>query len=500
VRSPLIAGLFLAVWALAYFLAGGFVGEFFEGMQRSQLPWWKLAVTFAACALAVFVVILRSSPWLCRCGEPESARSNALDRTMGELVMSRGTTRRGVLHLSAAAAAASTGAGLAILARNHDWLPVIGRIFLTPAKTTAPPQAEWREASIRSLRRLGRTNAMVSDISLGSARIDDVTVARYALDRGINYFDTSPDYAGTDSERILGEAIRGRRDGVFLATKFCAADGHLPIDTPVPKIIEAVEGSLARLQTDYVDLVHIHSCNRLDRLMAPNFHEAFDRLKEQGKARFLGVSSHAPHLEQIVDGAIDSGRFDVCMLAYHFGIWPRFQTLLERAHAHDVGIVAMKTLKGAKHGQLPAFQDASKTYAQAAFRWVLSNPAVSCLVVSMWEQTQIDQYVHASGSALRDSDVALLRRYDQAIAGDYCYPHCGECLDSCTYSLPINDVLRYRMYEKDYGWTGEGKRLYAQLEKTASYCAQCPAPCTNTCPHGVPIRNKMMDAHRLLTA
>ena len=60
---------------------------------------------------------------------------------------------------------------------------------------------------------------------------------------------------------------------------------------------------MQRLNTDYVDLIHIHSCDRLDRLMAPNVHEAFDRLKEQGKARFLGVSTHTPNLEEVANAA-----------------------------------------------------------------------------------------------------------------------------------------------------------------------------------------------------
>jgi hypothetical protein len=369
----------------------------------------------------------------------------------------------------------------------------------TVDKTASDPRSEWAAAHIKSYRRLGRTNALVSDISLGSGRINDVGVARRAIERGITYFDTAPDYSDTASERVLGEAMKGQRDKIFLATKFCVADGHLPNDTPVPKIMEAVEASLQRLQTDHVDLIHIHSCDRLDRLMAPNIHEAFDRLKQHGKVRFLGVSTHTPNLEEIATAAIDSGRFDVMMLAYHFGMWPSFAHILQKAREHDVGIVAMKTLKGAKHTNLDQFRSDAGSYSQAAFRWVLSNPAVACLVISISTYQQIDEYVYASGSAPQASDVALLDRYDQLIAGDYCQPHCGQCLDSCVYQLPINDVLRYRMYFKDYRWEKEGMRLYAKLAPNAGACVGCAAPCAHTCPLGVPIQEKMLDAHRVLS-
>jgi aryl-alcohol dehydrogenase-like predicted oxidoreductase len=501
-RWPLVAILYGVALVLAYILTGSLLGELVEGMQRSRLPWWKLGLPLAMLAVALATGLLSFRTGVC-----DACRSTTLGwllRTTALGPSARtgpGETRRAFLRGIAAAAAAGAGAAAAVLLRNRAWFPVATRVFLTPAETSAAhARPEWQDARVRGYRRLGRTNALVSDISLGSSRIDDVNVARRALERGINYFDTSPDYANTESERVLGEAVKGRRDQVFLATKFCAADGHLADDTPVPTIIEAVESSLARLQTDYVDLIHIHSCNRVERLLAPNIHEAFDRLKQQGKARFLGVSSHAPNLERVADAAIDSGRFDVMMLAYHFGIWPHFQTLLQRAAAHDLGIVAMKTLKGAKHTTLASFQDAAGAYSQAAFRWVLSNPSVSCLVVSISTHAQIDEYLSASGTALRDTDVALLQRYDREIAGDYCRPHCGACLGSCSYGLPIDDILRYRMYAKDYGWPEEGERHYAKLGRAAALCLGCAAPCAGSCPFGVPIQDAMLDAHRVLTS
>jgi predicted aldo/keto reductase-like oxidoreductase len=248
-----------------------------------------------------------------------------------------------------------------------------------------------------------------------------------------------------------------------------------------------------------VDLIHIHSCGSLERLTAPNIHEAFERLKQQGKVRFLGVSSHSPNLEEVAHAAIDSGRFDVIMLAYHHGMWPGFGPLLSKAKAHDVGVVAMKTLKGAMHTNLAEFRGERRSYAQAAFRWVLSNPDVSSLVVSFWQPEQVDEYLSASGMRPRQEDVALLARYDELTRGDYCQPHCGICLPACPEQLAINDILRYRMYFRDYGWEKEGLRLYAQVARNASVCVGCSAPCTGTCPIGVPIRAKMLDAHRLLT-
>jgi predicted aldo/keto reductase-like oxidoreductase len=261
-----------------------------------------------------------------------------------------------------------------------------------------------------------------------------------------------------------------------------------------------VEGSLRRLGTDHVDLVHVHACDSVDRLMDPNLHEAFDRLKQAGKARFLGFSSHTPNLVEVANASIDSGRFDVMMLAYHHGVWGDMPDIIRRARRdQDMGVVAMKTLKGAKHHGLAGFREERGAYSQAAFKWVLSNPDVSCLVVSFFQPQHVDEYLHASGQVPTPQDLAVLRRYDELIRGSYCSPHCGECLDSCPYGVPIPDVLRHRMYFEDYGWEKEGMRLYADLETRATRCASCPAPCTGSCPVGIPIRERLSEAHDLLT-
>lgn len=492
---------FAAFLGSAFWLTGSIVHDLVEGLQRSKLSLWKLGVTAGALIASVILARGRWSRPLCEsCGRGSlrgflvPVRSTKPEPNRGRRAALRALGTGGLTVVGAAAGIA------AAVGRNRGWVAVARDFFFVPVETAAPaPRPEWGRSAVKNYRRLGRTNALVSDISFGSSRIQDVEVARQALERGVTYFDTAPDYAETGSEQVLGKAIAGRRDKVFVATKFCVADGHLPNDTPVPKIIEAVHGSLRRLQTDYVDLIHIHSCDRLDRLMAPNIHEAFDRLKEQGKARFLGVSTHSPNLEQVANAAIDSGRFDVMMLAYHFAMWSSFERILERAKQHDVGVVAMKTLKGAKHVNLADFREEAGSYSQAAFRWVLSNPNVSCLVVSFSKPQHVDEYLYASGQLPQPSDVALLRSYDRLTAGDYCQPHCGRCLSSCPESLPINDILRYRMYFRDYGWEKEGMRLYARVERAASTCLTCPAPCSGTCPIGVPIRQKMLDAHALLT-
>jgi aryl-alcohol dehydrogenase-like predicted oxidoreductase len=486
-------GMIAAAWAVTFILfyavLGGWVGVAIEGMDRSRLSSAPLLLSFAALVgTLVMTVIWSRGLW---------------SGSTGDAAPAKGLGRRRFLSGFAVSLGGIVGSIAATLGRNSGWITVTGPAIGPEVPTSADtPLPQWQGARIRQYRRLGRTGFEVSDISLGSGRIkgeEGERVARAALDRGVNYFDTAPDYSEAGSELALGKVMQGHRDEMFLATKFCTPQGNLPEGTSVEDYMAAVEGSLGRLQTDHVDLVHVHACDTVSRLMDPNVHEAFDRLKEQGKVRFLGFSSHTPNLEAVANAAIESGRFDVMMPAYHHGAWPQLADIIDRAHAIDMGVVAMKTLKGAKHRGLLETREEQDSYTQAAFKWVLSNPKVACLVISFKEMSNVDEYIYASGRPFAASDHAILRLYDQRIAGKHCYQHCGACLDSCPEGLPIDDVLRHRMYFEDYGDEREAMRLYAKLDIKADVCAGCSAPCANACVFGVPIPEYTRAAHEMLT-
>ena len=494
----MLGRLAIALWlvsiAVGYFVLAGRVGQAAEGLDRGRLSYWPLGLQMLAVGAASLSTLIWAFQRARRTAQPG-------DGSLGRL----GVARRGFLTSAGAIAAGLAATGGAVFARVQGWLFVTGsNIFFARIEEIDPnPRPVWKGARIESYRRLGRTEARVSDISLGSGVITEdgggEALARQAIERGINYFDTSPDYSGASSEVALGRAMAGQREKIFLATKWCTPDGHLPAGSSVQAYIDVVEASLARLQTSYVDLVHVHACDDVERLSDPNLHEAFARLRKEGKARFLGVSSHTPNLERVADHAISDGRFDVLMLAYHHGAYPRLAEIIDRAAKADLGVVAMKTLKGAKQRSFDVLRESADSYAQAAFKWVLANPSVSCLVISFWEPRQLDEYLFASGRAPTAADLALLQRYDELIAGTHCFAHCGACLDSCPENLAINDVLRHRMYFEDYGQQKYAMSLYAKLEKQADVCIGCAAPCLGTCPHGVPIQERTTGAHRLLT-
>jgi uncharacterized protein len=383
-----------------------------------------------------------------------------------------------------------------------------------PLRASAQP-APRSGASVQRHATLGRTGMRVSDISFGSSLLgaDGGDTVRYAFDHGINYFDTADSYRGGQSETTIGEALRGKRDRVYLASKTVTSPSERR-----DSMLSALEGSLRRLRTDYVDVYFNHAVNDVARLKNPEWHEFVARAKQQGKIRFVGMSGHAGRLIECLDYALDTDGVDVILAAYNFGQDPAFYDqltrsfdfiarhpqlprVLQKAKAKGVGVVVMKTLMGARLNDMRPFERGGATFAQAAFRWVLSNRNVDALVVSMTSQVGIDEYLGASGakSAAVD-DLPLLRRYTAMNGSSYCRHGCQECLSACPLGVPINDVLRARMYAVDYGDLELARSEYALLRAGASPCLSCSGqPCRGACPHGLHIQRLAASTHQMLT-
>ena len=367
--------------------------------------------------------------------------------------------------------------------------------------------------AVKRLKPLGATDIRMSDISFGGSRLrGDVNLVHYALDKGINYFDTAASYTGGDSETIIGQALRGKRDQVYLASK-----GGFGPRVRQDQMMRTLEGSLRRLRTDYVDVYFTHAVNDVARLRNPEFYAFTERAKAQGKIRYVGLSGHGGRLIECLDVAIDNGKFDVMLVAYNFGQDPSFvqkltrrfdfiavnpdlPRVLRKAKAAGMGVIAMKTLRGARLNDMQPYQKDGATFSQAAFRWVLSNDDVDALVVTMRSPRDIDEFLVASGGTKvtrRDED--LLHRYLTLNDGTYCRPLCDACEASCPENVQIADVLRHKMYFEDYGAERMAMERYAKLAHNAAACAACTHQrCLGACPYGLSVPDLTRQAHRLL--
>ncbi|RKG61012.1 aldo/keto reductase [Corallococcus sp. AB011P] len=196
-------------------------------------------------------------------------------------------------------------------------------------------------------RALGRTGFTATAVGIGD--LADRTVPREelvatlarALDAGLNVIDTAPGYEDGLSEEVVGEALRGRREGVFVIDKVDE------LDAPVAPQVEA---SLRRLGLPSVDLFALHAVKSLaqwEELARPGGAlEQLEACVAKGQARFKGISCHHP---DALVAAVRSGRCDVVMFPLGPFVDARYvEEVLPLARAHGVGVVSFKTFGAGK--------------------------------------------------------------------------------------------------------------------------------------------------------
>ncbi len=383
----------------------------------------------------------------------------------------------------AGAAAAPLGLGSALAGARR--MEPAGAAQDTPAP--ASPR-------IRKYNTLGRTGLKIPDIGFGGINYFNPDVARYAYDCGVTFFDTAEGYG--QSERMLGEALAGVRDKVVIATKHLLTTPEM---TTTEAMIRRVEESLKRLRTDYVDVALIHAVDDPAPLRREELLTAYDRLKASGKVRFSGFSTHQP--ANTLGEALASGRFDVVLMTYNHLESAAAEPLIAKARAAGIGTVAMKVFAGGKQGSLRSLAGEREKYSRAAMRWVLGNPAIDGLIITMSTFSHVEDYVANSGMALRRGDLAALERYREEAGPLYCRVSCDACLSACPDGVAVNQVLRFAMYYTDYGMAAVGLEKYAELDdaRKPRRCDGCEAPCETACPFGLRVRERLTGARALLS-
>jgi len=240
---------------------------------------------------------------------------------------------------------------------------------------------------------LGRTGVRVPILGIGGGMSlwaaykeeeRGLEALNLALDLGIAYFDTGQTYAEGRSETWMGKVLKHRRKDVFVATKISVRDGDLAL--------RETEKSLKRLQTDQIDLIHIHGLEGEDDLARVEATDgvlgALYKMRDQKVARFIGVTCH--HDPLVLRTALERHDFDCTQMALNAALqgWgesgpatPRhsFESIaLPAANRRKVGVIAMK-VTGRDHllGEGPG-----KTDIQNLLRYVLSLP-ISVAVLGM---------------------------------------------------------------------------------------------------------------------
>jgi aryl-alcohol dehydrogenase-like predicted oxidoreductase len=347
-------------------------------------------------------------------------------------------------------------------------------------------------------RKLGNTGLIVSEVALGTMQFggkmnmgnlgqeDTTRMVKLALDKGINFIDTADVYSLGESETLLGNALKGVRQEIVLATKV-----RLPMSQNFNRsgatrvnILREIEGSLQRLQTDYIDLYQVHGWDSNTPLEETV--RTLDDVVRQGKVRYLGLSnlmSWQAATAIMLQEQLGLEKYVTAQMYYSLvgrGLEFEFQSFAEY---HKIGILVWSPLAGGfltgKYGRtkpaptgtrfaeagafvpfekelgyrvVETLQEVGRRYnaspARVALSWVLQRPAVSSVIIAARKVDQLEDNIAAVDLRLSDEDVQIL---DEASNPGIPYPK-WMVLQLDTAEDPRPKVLYPERYAKGDPW------------------------------------------------
>ncbi|MBD5312576.1 MAG: 4Fe-4S binding protein [Bacteroides sp.] len=366
-------------------------------------------------------------------------------------------------------------------------------------------------------RPLGKTGINVSVIALGCEGFMNKTAETvraeldYAIAHGINFIDIySPN---PDLRRNIGNALKGRRESFVI-------QGHLSTvwendqylrTRDINKILPAFEQQLQELDTDYLDVGMIHYVDAEE-----DFHKVFNgeiikfalRLKEEGRIRHIGMSSHNPVVARM---AVETGLIDVLMFSINpaydlqppsenvddlfdeatfahsrHNIDPERERLYELCEREGVGIDVMKVYGG---GDL--LSEANSPFGKAmtppqVIEYALTRPAVAAVMIGAHNIGEIEAALSWCDTTPDERNyVKIMQGLDRFSWQGHCM-YCGHCAP-CSVKIDIASVNKFYNLTKAQGMIPETVREhYKALKHHASECIACGA-CERRCPFGVSI-------------
>lgn len=380
-------------------------------------------------------------------------------------------------------------------------------------------------------RRLGKTGCDVSVLGFGCMRfpivggtsavdlfdptkaIDEAAASemiQYAVEHGINYFDTAYPYHGGQSEVFLGKYLKPYREKVFLATK-------LPV-----WLVQGQEDferflgeQLKRLDTDYLDFYLLHGLNRqmwasMKELGALDF---LNKVLTDGRIRYASFSFHDD--VKIFKDIVDAYDWAMCQIQYNYfdEYYQAGKEGLKYAASKGVGVVIMEPLRGGKltdriPERIQKLWDSApvkRTPAEWALRWVWNHAEVSTALSGMSSKAQLIENIRIAADAKADT----LSRGELQIIAEVCEAYRDMLQIGCTgcaYCVPcpsgVNIPLNFSLYNDSFMFKDEDLNfmLYNHLltpEQRASSCTEC-GECEEHCPQQIKIPEELKKVHARL--
>ena len=346
----------------------------------------------------------------------------------------------------------------------------------------------------------GRTGKKVSVVGFGGMRFDtsrskeeNAELLHYANSKGINYFDTAPNYCSDQSEDIFGIAFKDMPGQFYSSTK------GMPqaLDT-AQKAREGVMKSLDRLGVPKINFYHVWCLRKMDHyhlaMKKGGQYEGLLRCKEEGLIDHIVFSSHQPGHE--VKQILDEGHFDGVLMGINILNYPYRWEGVKAAHESGYGVVAMNPLGGGmipQHEKEVAFLGSDgETPTEAALRFIVSCPEITVALNGFTTREHIDTACKVAEDCepLTDADLKRIRENLSENMNEVCTA-CGYCEKECPQEIPISAYMMYYNQKQMFGVSDEqmkngmhGEREWQMLAARkaeaadCTECGQCEEACT----------------------
>ncbi len=346
-------------------------------------------------------------------------------------------------------------------------------------------------------RTLGKTGIKLPIISVGAVENKQLLAA--ALDVGIVHLDTANNYMRGRHEEIIAEVVKGRpRDSYVIGTKvYVLTDqktGLIKKGATAASFIETFETSLKRLGLDYVEFLHLHAAVKKEAVFHEAILSAMQKMKKEGKARFLGVSVHTNEPE-VIRAAVDTKVHDVVLTSYNFRQphVAEVEKAIDYAAKAGLGIVAMKTQAG-------VYWDRERKHPinpKAALKWVLQNENVHTTIpgFSTFDQMETDLSVMEDLTLTPQEKADLKMGEKLSMTGLYC-SQCRQCMSQCPKKLDIPTLMRSYMYAYGYRNLAKARETMERIDLSRLACNDC-STCSVKCTMGFNVRDKIKDISRI---
>ncbi len=361
--------------------------------------------------------------------------------------------RRGFLR-AAGLIAAGTVAGTAVAKE------------ISPKKSKEASPKEKKETKKApgklQLNKLGKTDLLLSAISIGTGSGPSAQVIKYAMKSGINFIHTSVNYAGKKAIKEVAEAIKGKRDKVIIGLKI----------TWAPDDDKAMDNALKILGIESADIAFFN-IHKADEVKKDKYRKGAERWIKAGKFKYIGLTTHS-EMKECMENALEQGFYNALMPSYNLTMEKECEKVFADAAKQGVGIVLMKTKREMNE----------KTYLQAIPKY-LSTPAVATVNKTLKTFAAVNEIIAASEKKLDQKQEKEIEKVALMGMTGHC-TMCGTCSQTCPQGVPVADMMRcadYYMADNEYYEVA--RETYAQID--VSQCVDC-GKCEQVCPNEVPVK------------